>query len=55
MTAYIIRRLLTVIPITLGVLLLVFVIYMSGIQLFPNLKYMDWNVLTYSIWGIVAA
>lgn len=33
--------------------MLVFFSYMSGFQLFPNLKYLDWNVFMYPLWGIV--
>jgi diguanylate cyclase (GGDEF)-like protein/PAS domain S-box-containing protein len=32
--------------------LLVFLIYMSGIQPIPNLKYLDLNAFMYSLWGI---
>jgi PAS domain S-box-containing protein len=32
--------------------LLLFLYYMSGIQLFANLKYLDINVFMYTLWGI---
>lgn len=32
---------------------IVFLLYMAGIQLFPGLKYLDWNALVFPVWGII--
>ena len=46
------REQVTLISISTILPLLVFFIYMSGIQPFPYLKYLDFNAFMYTLWGI---
>lgn len=45
------RKQITIIVISSMPPLLVYIIYMSGFQPFPNLKYLDLNAFTYIFWG----
>jgi diguanylate cyclase (GGDEF)-like protein/PAS domain S-box-containing protein len=49
------RRQTTLMLVAASVIFLVYIYYLSGLQLFPSLKHLDLNPFVFTIWGIAIA